>query len=766
MKIWLLTSETPLFNPGGIARYVDNFARYLSAAGHRVTVFGRDGEQRDREIQPGYQYRSVVPRWDLCAQPGAGTRPDDHPAFPYNVLDYWGAFSYQMAAAVLAEMEADGPPDVIESQEYCALPYYLLQRKLTEGGGLDAIPVVVNAHSPDFIIREFNEEPRYQFPHYWTGRLEKFCLHAADAVICPSQYLSSQLEELFGGSIQVRHFPLPWTDPGRAGPPQAVIPGKVLYFGRLEVRKGTLKLVEACARMWRSGEAFQLHLVGSDTRYYPRACTVGEWIRKRHAQWVEAGCLQIREALPHDQLMREIGSAAVTVIPSTWENWPNTCIEAMSLGKVVVGTRHGGQAEMIGSDGSCGFVTSWEEPGSFENALTRALTLDDEARRLMGERARERIASLCSPEQVLPGRLEHFQRLLESRPVRRFFPFVNRRLRQSTARESWSPAPEVEGRVSVVIPYYNLGATIGATVDSVMRADWPDVEIVLVNDGSDDAGSLTTLSELEDRGLPGLRVLHQENTGLAGARNAGVEAGTGQYVLLLDADDQIEPAFIRKAAAVLGRYPNVHIVYSWERYMEASEDIYPCWNFEFPYLLGHNMTCPVSLMYRKSYRSFGGSRTDMAYNFEDFELWIRLVKAGCGGVALVEPLTRYRVRAGSMWQGSAREQHLYLQDLIARFHPDLFSEYGPELFCLQNANGPAQKWIKPAANSPFDEYERWSRRRIANLEQESRKWWEACVSADRRLREAEEEKHALWCRKNEAEAALRAAAESGKVIES
>ena len=142
------------------------------------------------------------------------------------------------------------------------------------------------------------------------------------------------------------------------------------------------------------------------------------------------------------------------------------------------------------------------------------------------------------------------------------------------------------------------------------------------------------------------------------------------------------------------------------------------------------------------------SKKEMAYNFEDFELWINLASAGCGGVALVEPLSLYRIREDSMWQGSAREQHLYLQDLIAGFHPDLFREYGPELFCLLNANGSSQKWIKPCDRSPFDEYEEWSRRRMANLEKETKSWWEKSVAADKRLEVSEKEKHSLWVENN------------------
>lgn len=760
MKIWLLTSETPFFNPGGIARYIDNFARYLAAEGHEVTVFGRDDQEREAEPVPGYRYRSVVPKWDLCGEQGPSLEADQHPAYPYNVLDYWGAFSYQMAEAVLAEIKTSGPPDVIESQEYTALPYYLLQRKLTERGPLETIPIVVNAHSPDFIIREENEEPRYQFPHYWTGRLELFCLRAADACICPSNYLARQLEDRFGDSISVTAFHLPWTDPGEMEAPLPGEAGRVLYFGRLEVRKGTLELVDACARLWKRGQSFELHLIGADTRYFPRDDTVGGWIRKRYGRWIDSGRLHLRESMDHAHLMKEVRMATCTVVPSRWENWPNTCIEAMSMGKVVVASANGGQAEMLGDDGACGFVYDTEDPEGLARSLRMALSLSPETRVAMGRIARERIASLCAPEVVLPQRLQHFASL--GGPVhQRLFPFTNRHLRNDRARRGWRGDAGEPGLVSVVIPHYNLGKYLPSTVEAATRADWDQLEIILVDDGSTDPDSREMVDRLESEGPANLRVIRKENGGLASARNRGAEEANGEFLMLLDADDLFEPSFVSRAVDVLRRYENVHIVYSWERYIEASEDVFPCWNFEFPYLLGHNMTCPISLMYRQSYLTYGPSKRAMAYNFEDFELWINLVKAGCGGVALVDPLSFYRIRRDSMWQGSAREQHLFLQDRIARFHPDLYAAYGTELFCLQNANGSAQKWVKPSGPSPYDAFAQWSGEHIAGLEAEAKKWWLHSVEVEKKLSAAEKEKYELWTEKNRIEAELLKEREKG-----
>jgi glycosyltransferase involved in cell wall biosynthesis len=299
-----------------------------------------------------------------------------------------------------------------------------------------------------------------------------------------------------------------------------------------------------------------------------------------------------------------------------------------------------------------------------------------------------------------------------------------------------------------------LGKYLPATVEAATRALWDDLEIILVDDGSTDPESREMVDRLESEGPANLRVIRKANGGLASARNRGAEEAAGEYLMLLDADDLFDPSFVPRAVDLLRRYDNVHIVYSWERYMDASKDVFPCWNLEFPYLLGHNMTCPISLMYRQSYLTYGPSMPAMAYNFEDFELWISLLKAGCGGVALVDPLSFYRIRNDSMWQGSAREQHLFLQDLIASFHPDLYAAYGAELFCLQNANGSAQKWIKPSALSPFDEYLQWSGEHIAGIEAEAKKWWLHSVETEKRLAAAEKEKYELWCEKNRIEAEL------------
>ncbi len=741
MKIWLLTSEIPTYNPGGIARYIDNFARYLAREGHQVTVISRADAPEDREIVPGYRLVAFRPPWDAPAGSASG-RPDEDARFPYNLFDYWTALSWQFAQVVGDLARQEGAPDVIEAQEYNAIAYYIQQRQLTEPDYLPNVPVVIHTHSPDFVVRAHNEEPTSQFPIYWNGQMEKACLYAADALISPSQYLATQLEGLLP-DLSVTHFPLPWTDVSslQEGPDPEIEPNSVFYLGRLEVRKGVLKLLEEAEIMWREGADFHLTLVGGDCGYVPRNTTVRGFIEQRYAHRIESGQLRIPGAMPHETLLQMIRTQAVVVIPSIWENWPNTCIEAMSLGKVVVGSVHGGQHEMIGDDEAAGFVFSWDEPGQCRRQLAKALSLDPATRARMGEQARQRIAGMCAPEIVVPRRIAHFEAVIARHRPRKRFPFINQHLRESAALREIEHSSGERGLVSAVVPFYNMGAFIGDTIDSILASDYPGIEVVVVDDGSNDADSLRKLESVVAAHPDKIRVVRQDNAGLATSRNTGAEAARGQYMILVDADDQIEPDYIRRAVDVLERYENVHIVFSWERYFEDSQDIFPGWNFEFPYLLGHNQTCPVCVVDRDAWLKYGRNKRAFVYNFEDYESWVAMVAAGCGGVCLHAPLTRYRIRSNGLWQGSTRNQHLFLYELLVREHPELYQKYGAELFCLQNANGSAQQWLKPTDFSPFD-------RRLA---------WEEEALNDLRTyaRQVEAERDAAIRRAETAEAALR-----------
>jgi glycosyltransferase involved in cell wall biosynthesis len=106
--------------------------------------------------------------------------------------------------------------------------------------------------------------------------------------------------------------------------------------------------------------------------------------------------------------------------------------------------------------------------------------------------------------------------------------------------------------VSVVIAAYNSDATLPATLDSVLAQSYPNVEVVVVDDGSTDR-TADVLAEYRNE----VRVIRKPNGGLASARNAGCEAAHGEFIALLDADDLCVAERIAMQVSLMLRHPEV-----------------------------------------------------------------------------------------------------------------------------------------------------------------------------------------------------------------
>ena len=694
MKIWILTSETPHFWAGGIARYVDNFSRAATAAGHEITVVSRGERRRTLTVPEGYRLHEFVHRYEAARVPDPDVEPDAHPGWPYNNMAYFAALSYQYAEEIAALVEREGAPDVIECQDYAALGYFLLQRKLTEPQFLENTPVVIHLHTPDFAVQEVNQYPRYKLPDYWIGRMERAAIRMADALLAPSRFIASGIGRWLEGDVPaVAVIPYPWAGmpAGFGASPAPGIEDRLICPGRIELRKGVEPLLEACEELWREGARFVLEMAGGDVHTPLKGGSLKGYLEKRYRHRIQSGNLTFHGSLTHEECLHRMGEATAVVIPSLWENFPNTCIEAMALGKLVLASSSGGQAEMLGESGSAGILFRHDGGNDFKEALALALRTSPARRAAYGQAAQERIARLCHPDAVVPLRIAHFREVVEkTRPPSRF-PFSNERFREGPAA---TPLPD-DPLVSVIIPYYNLGPFLGECVASVLASEEVRMEVIVVNDGSTDPDSIKKLKTVREAGHPGLRVLDIPNGGLANARNVGAAEARGELLAFVDADDTIGPLFLDRAVGVLRRYANVHLVYSWVRFFGEGKGIWHSWTFDLPYLLCHNQLVPIAVVRRETFLRHGRNKPHIVYGLEDYESWISLAEAGCGGVAIPEPLVQYRIRTNSMFKVIEPDKKLYLYDLISHEHPELYREYGLELFNLENANGPAYGWDQP-----------------------------------------------------------------------
>ena len=94
-------------------------------------------------------------------------------------------------------------------------------------------------------------------------------------------------------------------------------------------------------------------------------------------------------------------------------------------------------------------------------------------------------------------------------------------------------------KISVIIPVYNCADYVGRCVHSIMAQTYTDLEIICIDDGSNDKSGeiLDNLKKLDSR----ICVVHQKNAGVSATRNAGIDMATGDWITFVDADDAIEP---------------------------------------------------------------------------------------------------------------------------------------------------------------------------------------------------------------------------------
>lgn len=115
-------------------------------------------------------------------------------------------------------------------------------------------------------------------------------------------------------------------------------------------------------------------------------------------------------------------------------------------------------------------------------------------------------------------------------------------------------------KFSVIIPVYKSEDTLNRCVDSLLKQNRTDAEIILVNDGSPDSSA--EICRKYDDSYPNVKYIEKENGGVSTARNVGLRAATGDYILFVDSDDWVADDYFDTIAEVLESYPYDFIQFS------------------------------------------------------------------------------------------------------------------------------------------------------------------------------------------------------------
>ncbi|MET3479785.1 glycosyltransferase family 2 protein [Variovorax atrisoli] len=226
-------------------------------------------------------------------------------------------------------------------------------------------------------------------------------------------------------------------------------------------------------------------------------------------------------------------------------------------------------------------------------------------------------------------------------------------------RTPWRPIDEAP-MVSVVVPHYNLGGHLPATLDNLAKQNYRNIEIVVVDDASTDARSERVIEELASNPDPRIKVVRlAANVGLAAARNVGVRHSSGRYVLTLDADDLIHPRFLEVGVAALENSSEFDIVVTPAGYFldnegppspDASANFcdYAMFSGEAVVagLLENRFSTATALFRRSTMVRFPYIESLNCY--EDWSVFMRMCDAGCRFIVTTDVFFFYRRRPDSM----------------------------------------------------------------------------------------------------------------------
>lgn len=235
-----------------------------------------------------------------------------------------------------------------------------------------------------------------------------------------------------------------------------------------------------------------------------------------------------------------------------------------------------------------------------------------------------------------------------------------------------SGSSEAPPRIAVIVPCFNDGPIAHQAVGSLDSQE--PVELVVVDDASDDPATAEALGALRDRGVAVIR--HRVNQGLSASRVTGLRATSAPFVFPLDSDDMVAPGALTALADLLAARPELAVAFAdYEEFGTVRRIVSVPTRLD-PYRIAYRNEYPVSSLFRRAALDRVGGWQDVAglVGYEDWNLWMTLAErgeqgahVGAGTVALQRRLH------GTRMLGDAGKRHRELYGHLRRLHPELFA---------------------------------------------------------------------------------------------
>jgi glycosyltransferase involved in cell wall biosynthesis len=383
MHIAFLTSEyvTESNFAGGLAQYLGRVTTGLVNRGHNVVVFVISEKSGELDYKGVLVKRIKTQRWWLLRFVN----------FILHIIKRPRLIESQQASSIakgldkaLRKYSSKMRFDIIQAASWRATGLFVSKRPVA--------PVVVRVSSYEALLQE-HRGSKLTADKRLSCFLERHSIRQANAVYAPSKFMAKEVTRRTGVTTRLVRPPFQYNNEisrSQTGIKEIDhLPAYLLYFGRISRYKGAETLLEAIEPLFSQIPDFNLVIVGPANGDDPAA--------KRLLSLAETMGESVHYAgvLANDDLVPVIERSRAVVLPSLMDNLPNTCLEAMSLGKVVIGPNGVSFDELI-DNGKSGILFKTGDPVCLRESIARAWHLTDQERQSMGNAAKAKVAQIGS----------------------------------------------------------------------------------------------------------------------------------------------------------------------------------------------------------------------------------------------------------------------------------------------------------------------------------------------------------------------------------
>jgi O-antigen biosynthesis protein len=612
--------QTVFGRAGGVAAFTTRWAKLLREAGEKVTIVLTSVDWEPARVDQQWRARYQADDIGLIELQAPPPRADRWPEVPTMRMA-------EIAAPVLRGF------DIVYVQDWGNAAFHLLrERRYSSKPGPVCVTVL---HGPsEWELSSNGKYPELPNDLHLSWQ-ERYAARHSDFVVSPSRYMAEYLKSLdweFPGEVPVLGLPMRPPIDSQENPAHGRI-RRIVYFGRVEERKGIRNFVLALQHLAKQGhERLPVILLGNaaDRQLLDFAM---RGIRGAGFAVTHEGSLDSEGAWG---VLREQPGQTLCVIPSPSDNHPYAVVEASLIpGLNVIACRGGGVPEI------------------FQQASAQ---LCDPLPSDLAAKIAERVHAPLKPAELARYDCEAAnEKWLE----------FHRRALQSQSSQIQRAVPGQKPSVDVCVTYYQKGPFLGQLMDALEQQTETDFHVIAVNDGSPDDESNRVFDEHAAKAAArGWDFYRQANAFVDAARNSAARRGTGDLILFVDADDvPARNAVARMREAITLSGDDALICAS---YLFASdgrpfdpatgEVLVPPFATCIPLgmdLVGGIVNPAVFggsmfIVRRSVFEEAGGFRELRGVGHEDWEFYVRLALAGYKVDVLPELLQFYRQSEDSL----------------------------------------------------------------------------------------------------------------------